>query len=124
MPRYLRVSRTREQGQAVHDGQGGTALDGAGTPGAGTSGNGVQEKRRGEASATLAGFSRSGGGARRHRGDLVVAVHEVPQHQIQADGSGRLTAQEVMADDDPLAGEQFDTQEFADSAEGGQPTSS
>lgn len=127
MPRYMRVSRTREQEQAVHDGQGGNAVDGDGTPGSATSGNGAHEKRRGdrhEISATLAGFSRSGGGARRNRGDLVVAVHEVPQRHIQQDDSGRLTADEVSADDDPLAGEHFDTQEFADSAEGTHPTGS
>lgn len=114
MPRYVRVSRTREQEQAVHDGEGGAATE--------DHDRATHPPGRREVSATLAGLSRSERGPRRGGDDVVVAIHEVPTHQVRADGSGRLTADEVSVDDDPLAGEHFDTPEFADSAEGQQRT--
>ena len=135
MPRYVRVSRTREQEQAVHDGEGGAATDGDATGGDAAGGDAARgdaagDRTRGqhapgrrEVSATLAGLSRSERGPRRGGNDMVVAIHEVPTHQVRADGSGRLTADEVSDDDDPLAGEHFDTPEFADSAEGQSTTS-
>ncbi|WP_460866978.1 BCCT family transporter [Rhodococcus aerolatus] len=119
MPRYLRVSTTRGEEEQVHDGEGGAAA--AGQSGPGTAGTDAPAPgRRREVSATFAGLSRSRPGSRGPASDVVVAVHEVPHHQVRSDGSGRLTADEVTTDDDPLAGEHFDTPEFADSAEGQQ----
>lgn len=127
MPRYLRVSTTREKERTVHEGHGGAAMEGAETQGAETPGNGsppTGSGRRREVSATLAGLSSSAAGTRRTGDDLVVAVHGVPRQQVQADDSGRLTAQEVTVEDDPLAGEHFDTEELVASTEDPQPASS
>ncbi|QBJ98772.1 BCCT family transporter [Rhodococcus sp. ABRD24] len=77
--------------------------------------------RRSGFSATLAGLptstpERASGADGPHR---IFAVHEVPTGAVSVDpASGAVTLDDDARVADPLGGEVFDTQEFADSAEG------
>ena len=105
-PRYLRVTTTPDAAEVE--------------PAASTS---PAQRKRSTAgiSTTFSGLtpSREGVTPARAGGSVVLAVHEVPTEQLDIHpDTGAVEYSGDNAPVDPLGGEVFDTQEFADSAEG------
>lgn len=106
-PRYLRVTATPDVGQDE--------------PQAAPVSPAVRKRVSAGISSTFSGLapSREGVTPPRTDGSVVLAVHEVPTEQLEIHPeTGAVEYSGDNAPVDPLGGEVFDTQEFADSAEG------
>ena len=107
-PRYVRVTATPEtETGTVPAGKGGESE--------------AKRKRSSGISSTFSGLapSREGLSTPRGGGTVVLAVHEVSNEQLEVHPeTGAVEYSSDNAPVDPLGGEVFDTQEFADSAEG------
>ncbi|MBY4129609.1 BCCT family transporter [Rhodococcus fascians] len=105
-PRYLRVTTTPDAAEDETAASASPAQRKRSTAGISTTFSGLTPSREGVASAV-------GGGS------VVLAVHEVPTEQLDIHpDTGAVEYSGDNAPVDPLGGEVFDTQEFADSAEG------
>jgi choline/glycine/proline betaine transport protein len=106
-PRYLRVTATPDVGQDE--------------PQAAPVSPAARKRVSAGISSTFSGLapSREGVTPPRTDGSVVLAVHEVPTEQLEIHPeTGAVEYSGDNAPVDPLGGEVFDTQEFADSAEG------
>ena len=104
-PRYVRVTATPEVADKEPDPAGST----------------TRKRAAAGISSTFSGLtpSREGLTAPARNGTVVLAVHEVPNEQLEVHPeTGAVEYSGDNAPVDPLGGEVFDTQEFADSAEG------
>jgi choline/glycine/proline betaine transport protein len=106
-PRYLRVTATPDVGEDE--------------PEAAPVSPAARKRVSAGISSTFSGLapSREGVTPPRTDGSVVLAVHEVPTEQLEIHPeTGAVEYSGDNAPVDPLGGEVFDTQEFADSAEG------
>lgn len=106
-PRYLRVTATPDVGEDE--------------PQAAPVSPAARKRVSAGISSTFSGLapSREGVTPPRTDGSVVLAVHEVPTEQLEIHPeTGAVEYSGDNAPVDPLGGEVFDTQEFADSAEG------